>query len=102
MPYKNFAVQIHPLNLYNTVGSTGVSSERKCNHTGGGGYQEMSDSSPVKTQQDKLQHDAHRNSEQEVQQSERDLISFWGDYIEAKWKIARDTRGRPPWWNRNN
>jgi hypothetical protein len=34
MPYKNFAVQIHPLNLYNTVGSTGVSSERKCNHTG--------------------------------------------------------------------
>jgi hypothetical protein len=34
MPYKNLAVQIHPLNLYNTVGSTGVSSERKCNHTG--------------------------------------------------------------------
>ena len=62
----------------------------------------MSDSSPVKTQQDKLQHDAHRNSEQEVQQSERDLTSFLGDYIEAKWKKARNTRGRPPWWNKNN
>jgi hypothetical protein len=62
----------------------------------------MSDSSPVKTQQDKLQHDAHRHSEQEVQQSERGLTSFWGDYIEAKRKKARNTRGRPPWWNKNN
>jgi hypothetical protein len=62
----------------------------------------MSDSSPVKTQQDKLQHDAHRNSEQEVQQSERDRMSFLSDYIEAKRKKARNTRGRPPWWNKNN
>ncbi len=62
----------------------------------------MSDISPVKTQQDKLQHDAHRNSEQEVQQSEQDLTSFLGDYIEAKGKKARNTRGRPLWWNKTN
>ncbi len=37
-----------------------------------------------------------------VQQSERDLKSFLVDYNEAKRNKARNTPGRPPWWNKNN
>ena len=97
-PIKSLQFHLIRWNLKTSVDLT--LSSKQGSVTTQGANQEMSDSPPVKTLQDKGQPHAHRNSEQQVQQSECGLNSLLTDYIEAKRKKGREARDRPPWWTK--